>query len=119
MVTTLPIIRLGVKIVTNLRFALLLSVIPAAQVVAQDAVSPAAVEAQDNANEAAAQSQESINGLVDQTQELSNQYAQALAELDSFNKYNEQLQVQVNGQQTEMASIQTQLVEIETTNREV
>ena len=119
MVTKLPIIRLGAKFVSNLRFALLLSVIPATQVAAQDAINEAAVNAQNQANAAAAQSQESINGLVDQTQELSTQYAQALAELDSFNKYNEQLQEQVNGQQAEVSSIQTQLVEIETTNREV
>lgn len=119
MVTKLPIIKLGSKVVSKLRFALLLSVIPAAQVFAQEAVSPATVEAQAAANTAAAAAQATINNQVDQTQELSNQYAQALAELDSFNKYNEQLQEQVSGQQEEIASIQTQLVEIETTNREV
>ena len=134
MVTKLPIIRLGANIVSSLRLALLLAVIPAAQVFAQapaaaqpaapaapppEAIPAQAVPAQAAANAQATQSQQTINTQVDQTQELSNQYAQALAELDSFNKYNEQLQVQVNGQQEEIASIQTQLVEIETTNREV
>ncbi len=133
MVTTLPIIRLGVKFV--LRSTLLLAVIPVAQVFAAEPAAPAAatpppappaetvtpgnIGAQNTANQAAAASQTTINGQVDQTQELANQYAQALAELDSFNKYNEQLQEQVNGQQTEIASIQSQLVEIETTQREV
>jgi hypothetical protein len=130
MVTKLPITRLGVKVV--LRSTLLLAIIPAAQVFAQEpaaatpppatpaeTITPAATNAQNQANQAAAQSQATINDQVDQTQELANQYAQALAELDSFNKYNDQLQKQVDGQQTEIASIQTQLVEIETTQREV
>ena len=130
MVTKLSIARLGVKVA--LRSTLLLAVIPAAQVFAQEpaaatppptppesTITPAAVNAQNSANQAAAESQRTINNQVDETQVLANQYAQALAELDSFNKYNDQLQVQVDGQQTEIASIQSQLVEIETTQREV
>lgn len=135
MVTKLPITQLGAKVVSNLRLAVLVALIPAAQAIAQEpaapaaatpppappaeTATPAATNAQTGANQAAAASQQQINGQVDRTQELANQYAQALAELDSFNKYNEQLQEQVNGQQAEIASIQTQLVEIETTNREV
>jgi hypothetical protein len=133
MVTKLPIIRLGAKVVSNLRLALLLAVIPAVQVVAQEPAAPnppaappaqppitsQATDAQGAANAQAAQSQQTINNTVDQTMELSTQYAQALAELDSFNKYNEQLQEQINGQLEEIESVQTQLVEIETTNREV
>jgi hypothetical protein len=133
MVTKLPIIRLGAKVVSNLRLALLLAVLPAAQAIAQEPaaqpappaapptppITDAAVNAQQGANAQAAQSQQTINTAVDQISELSTQYAQALAELDSFNKYNDQLQVQINGQREEIASVQSQLVEIETTQREV
>src|SRR5688572_15923759 len=134
MVTKLPITRLGVKVA--LRSTLLLAIISAAQVFAAEPAAPAATTppaptpppttvtpgntaAQTEANQAAATAQTTINNQVDQTQELANQYAQALAELDSFNKYNEQLQEQVDGQQAEIGSIQSQLVEIETTQREV
>ena len=100
--------------------ALLIAMFPAAQAMAQQQpLNEAAVAAQAETNATVAATQEGINTLVDQTQELTSAYAQALAELDSLNKYNDQLQEQVGAQETEMASIQTQLTEIETTNREV
>jgi hypothetical protein len=46
-------------------------------------------------------------------------YAQAMADTDSLERYTAQLQEQVDSQQEEMASIERQLLEIETTNREV
>ena len=46
-------------------------------------------------------------------------YAQAMADADSLDRYNNQLQEQVKSQQAEIASIEHQLTEIETTNREV
>ncbi|MFN0002512.1 MAG: DUF3450 domain-containing protein [Pseudohongiellaceae bacterium] len=119
MATKQPIFKLSANIVSNLRFALIISIFPASQLGAAEAISDAAVNAQQTSNAAVATSQEAINGLVDQTQQLSTQYAQALAELDSFNQYNGKLQEQISAQQTEIASIQTQLIEIETTNREV
>ena len=60
-----------------------------------------------------------INDTVDRTQQLGGEYARTMQEVDSLNKYNEQLQEQINSQEAEMASIQTQLSDIETTNREV
>jgi len=46
-------------------------------------------------------------------------YAQAMADADSLERYNSQLQEQLKSQQAEIASIERQLTEIETTNREV
>jgi septal ring factor EnvC (AmiA/AmiB activator) len=111
---------MGAQASSTLRKALLLAVFPATQVFAQQQpLNEAATNAQAETNATAVAAQQNINNAVDQTQELNNQYAQALAELDSLNKYNEQLQQQVTAQEQEMASIQTQLTEIETTNREV
>ena len=87
--------------------------------VAAQPASDAAVAAQIEVDEAAAASQAQINDLVDQTQDSATRYAQAMAELDSLNQYNEQLQQQVTSQEEEMASIESQLTEIEVTNREV
>jgi len=70
-------------------------------------------------DEAAQASQNQINQMLDKKQDLSNKYAQIMAETDSLVKYNEHLSGQVKGQQTEMDSIEKQLQEIETTNREV
>lgn len=113
------IFTLGARLAANWRLGLLMSVMPMTQALAQQPLDEAAIETQQEVDAAAAASQATINDLVDQTQQLSNQYAQALAELDSFNQYNAQLQKQVDAQEAEVASIQTQLVEIETTNREV
>ena len=71
------------------------------------------------ADEAAQASQTQINTLLDRKQDLANRYAQIMAETDSLVKYNEHLSGQVKAQQSEMASIERQLLEIETTNREV
>jgi Protein of unknown function (DUF3450) len=124
MFTKLPTIKMGAQTASTLQSALkkalLISMFPAVQVLAQQQpLSPEAVNAQADTNAAVAATQETINKVVDQTQELSQQYAQALAELDSLNKYNDQLQKQVDAQDTEKTSIQTQLTEIETTSREV
>ncbi|MBF8269391.1 MAG: hypothetical protein HW386_1100 [Gammaproteobacteria bacterium] len=71
------------------------------------------------ADEAAQASQNQINQLLDKKQDLANKYAQIMAETDSLVKYNEHLSGQVKAQQAEMSSIEKQLLEIETTNREV
>lgn len=117
MVTKLSINRPGVISTVASGLALLMSVLPATQVAAQSV--DAAVTAQTQTDNAAAASQQTINEVVDRTQDAANKYAQALAELDSLTKYNEQLQKQVNSQVEEMGSIQKQLTDIETTNREV
>jgi hypothetical protein len=71
------------------------------------------------ADEAAQASQNQINQLLDRKLDLANRYAQITAETDSLVKYNEHLSNQVKAQQAEIASIEKQLLEIETTNREV
>lgn len=86
---------------------------------ARPPVDDSTIAAQQQVNAAARQSQATINDLVDRTQQAGGQYAQTMLEVDSLNKYNEQLQTQIESQEAEMASIQTQLTEIETTNREV
>ena len=117
MVTIISINTPSVKSTLASGLALLISVFPVSQLMAQSV--DAAVGAQTQTDNAAAAAQETINEVVDRTQDAANRYAQALAELDSLNKYNENLQKQVDAQQTEMASIQRQLIDIETTNREV
>ena len=97
--------------------AFLITLFPVSQLTAQSL--DGAVNAQIQTDRAAATSQEQINQIVDRTQDAANRYAQAMAELESLNKYNEQQQKQVTAQEEEMASIQHQLSEIETTNREV
>jgi septal ring factor EnvC (AmiA/AmiB activator) len=46
-------------------------------------------------------------------------YARAVAESDSFQRFNRQLEEQVRSQEEEIASIERQLVEIDTTNRAI
>ncbi len=71
-----------------------------------------------NDKEQAAQQKE-INGIREKTQDAAGRYAQAMADADSLERYNKQLDSQVKSQETEMASIERQLTDIETTNREV
>jgi septal ring factor EnvC (AmiA/AmiB activator) len=54
-----------------------------------------------------------------QTEEPAARYARAVAEAESFQRFNLQLEEQVRSQEEEIASIERQLVEIDTTNREV
>ena len=77
------------------------------------------VDAQTEVDRAAAQAQGQINDVRDRTQEAASRYAQFLAEAESLEKFNEQLAEQVQSQQDEITSIEQQLVDIETTNREV
>jgi hypothetical protein len=78
-----------------------------------------AMQEQDAANRDAIASQGTVNDLDDETRELLAKYRQAVAEADSVNKYNEQLAVQVKSQADEIVFVEAQLVEIETTAREV
>jgi len=78
-----------------------------------------ALTAQVAADRAAADAQEAINALRERTQDAAGRYAQALADAESLERYNDQLAEQVRSQEEEMASIERQLLEIETTNREV
>jgi hypothetical protein len=78
-----------------------------------------ALTAQVAADGSAAASQAAINQIRERTQDAAGRYAQALADAESLERYNDQLNEQVVSQQEEIASIESQLLEIETTNREV
>ncbi len=78
-----------------------------------------AMSAQGEADRAAAASQKRINEIRDRTQDAASRFASAQADADSLDKYNSQLEKQVVAQREEMASIEKQLLDIETTNREV
>ena len=69
-------------------------------------------------NEASA-SQQRIDHLDDDTQKLLTEYRQVTAETESLKTYNDQLAAQIPSQQQEVASIEKQLQDIETTQREV
>jgi septal ring factor EnvC (AmiA/AmiB activator) len=55
----------------------------------------------------------------DQAQDPGARYAQAASDAASLERFNRQLEEQVRSQEAEIASIERQLVETETTNREV
>ena len=78
-----------------------------------------ATDSQVSVDKAASASQTRINQLLDKTQDAASKYAQSLAEAESMEKYNKQLGEQVKEQEEEMVSIEKQLLDIETTNREV
>jgi septal ring factor EnvC (AmiA/AmiB activator) len=77
------------------------------------------LQAQSEVDRTAAQAQQEVDGIRDRTLDAKSRYAQAMTEAESFEKYNEQLSDQVKSQVDEIASIEQQLVDIETTNREV
>ena len=77
------------------------------------------LQAQIQVDRAAAQSQQRVDQVRDQTLDAASAYAQAMTEAESYEQYNEQLEAQVQSQEDEIASIQQQLEDIETTNREV
>lgn len=77
------------------------------------------LQAQIQVDRAAAQSQQRVDQVRDQTLDAAAQYAQAMTEAESYEQYNEQLEAQVQSQEEEIDSIEQQLLDIETTNREV
>jgi len=67
----------------------------------------------------AAQAQAQINQMAEQTDEIVAQYRSVLAEIESLEIYNEVLQATVNDQQREIGQINSQLENLEQTNRDV
>jgi ABC-type transporter Mla subunit MlaD len=78
-----------------------------------------AIATQGEADKAAASSQKRINEIRDRLQDAASRYATAIADAESLEKYNSQLEKQVKAQRDEVSSIEAQLLEIETTSREV
>ena len=77
------------------------------------------IQAQAAADREAAAAQERVSSLNDQANDAASRYRQALSDYDSLTRFNAQLKTQVASQADEVASIQRQLVEIETTQREI
>jgi hypothetical protein len=98
---------------------LLVVLVPAALAAPAGAQLQEALTAQAQVDRDAAQAQAGLNDVRERTQDAAGRYAQAMADADSLERFNAQLQEQVNAQQTEISSIEQQLLEIETTNREV
>jgi hypothetical protein len=78
-----------------------------------------AVKEQLASDEAARAAQQRIDALDDETLKLLSEYRRALADAESYDTYTRQLEVQVQAQNEEMAGMEAQLLEIETTSREV
>jgi hypothetical protein len=98
---------------------LTVALVPAALAAPAGAQLQEALTAQVETDRAAAQSQSTVDDLRERTQDAAGRYAQAMADAESLERFNRQLEEQVRSQEEEIASIQQQLVEIETTTREV
>jgi hypothetical protein len=77
------------------------------------------VKEQQGANAEAKASQERINEIDDETQKLLTAYRTAVAEQESIEAYSAQLKLQLESQQEDLANIERQLGEVETTAREI
>jgi hypothetical protein len=78
-----------------------------------------ALAAQAQVDRDAAEAQRQIDQMRERTQDAEARADQSNAEAESLERFNRQLEEQVRAQDTEVASLERQLVEIETTNREV
>ncbi|HEX6999025.1 MAG TPA: DUF3450 domain-containing protein [Gammaproteobacteria bacterium] len=113
------------QVTRDKRRALPVAAVVCATIAALGAAGPATaqldrvVTAQAQVDRAAAQTQRDINATRDRIADAAQRYAQALADAESLEQYNQQLQAQVESQEEEIASIERQLAEIETTNREI
>lgn len=77
----------------------------------------AAVRAQAQNQDQGIQSQARVEKLDDATQAMLNEYRDGIRELESLRVYHAQVQREVRSQETERASIEKQLAEIEVTQR--
>ena len=98
---------------------LLVALVPAALAAPAGAQLQEALTAQVQTDRAAAQSQAQIDEVRERTADAAGRYAQAMADAESLERFNAQLQEQVRSQEEEIASIERQLGDIETTQREV
>ncbi|HJR71161.1 MAG TPA: DUF3450 domain-containing protein [Gammaproteobacteria bacterium] len=98
---------------------LVVALVPVALAAPAGAQLQEALTAQVQTDRDAARLQETLDQLRERQQDAAGRYAQALADAESLERYNSQLQEQVESQEEEIASIERQLVEIEQTNREV
>src|SRR5688572_14604903 len=97
---------------------LMVAVVPATLAAPAGAQLQEALTSQVQVDQQAAENQRELNGIRERTQDAAGRYAQAVADAESLERYNSQLEEQVRSQEEEIASIEEQIVEIETTNRE-
>jgi len=97
----------------------MVAIVPAVLAAPAGAQLTEALTAQVQADQQSAQSQTTLNQLRERAQDAAGRYAQAVADAESLERYNNQLADQVKSQEDEISSIERQLIEIETTNREV
>ena len=86
---------------------------------AQPAPLERALNERDEADAEERASQRRVDALDDATQKMLTEYRRALSDAESYQAYAEQLEAQVRSQDEEQATIERQLLEIETTSREV
>jgi hypothetical protein len=86
---------------------------------AQTAPLDKALDARIQADAEERASQQRVDTLDDATQKMLVEYRRALSDAESYETYAEQLESQVRSQEEEKAAIEQQLLEIETTSREV
>ena len=98
---------------------LMVALVPAVLAAPAGAQLQEALTAQVQVDRDAAAAQAELNGIRERTQDAAGRYAQAMADAESLERFNAQLAEQVQSQEEEIASIEKQLLEIETTNREV
>lgn len=78
-----------------------------------------AVDTQLKVEVAAQKSQQRIDALDDESRQMLAEYRAMLRQTESLNAYNNQLEKLVESQKNELVSIESQLVNIETTQREI
>lgn len=78
-----------------------------------------AIDIETSTNKAAIQSQKKIDGLSDKTRKMLEQYRSATHQIETLTTYNSHLNELLNSQKQEKLSLERQLKEIETTQREV
>ncbi len=77
------------------------------------------IETQSDAVTEAIRSQDTIDGLADETQRMLSTYRNTIRQTESLRVYVEQLDRLLDSQQKETASLETQLQEIEITQRDI
>jgi hypothetical protein len=101
------------------RHCLLAIVLTAIPLVSQAGSIENAIDSQLETDVAAQQSQQQIDGLADETLQLLAEYREILRQTDSLRAYNDQLDTLVSSQQQELDSINVQLRNIESTQRDI
>tara|TARA_R110002050_G_scaffold9504_1_gene33165 strand:+ start:313155 stop:313922 length:768 start_codon:yes stop_codon:yes gene_type:complete len=96
--------------------AILFTTIP---LVSQSGSLEKAIDSQVQTDVAAQKSQQQIDGLADETVQLLSEYRETLRQTDSLRAYNDQLDKLVSSQQKELDSINVQLRNIESTQRDI